>query len=218
LNLLFSTLLSKQLTPAKPKGDLSVLLGSVPEYAPLEVQDGFPIAPVTDTHPYHIVVVAGQECPTESGVPRGLGGGVIRGMKLGQLNRKDKDKDKKEKDKDKDKRDDKEEGELGGVSTTGPSPLSSDKTTSGTGNSGAIGTATVPQPQPQSHLAPGQDDVDSESPELSRAASPALSHTPTLHRHMHPQNVKGWSSMLDGELRSFPRHFFYNGMLVCLDQ
>jgi hypothetical protein len=34
---------------------------------------------VEDAHPYHIVVVAGQEVPTHSGVPRGLAG-VTKGL------------------------------------------------------------------------------------------------------------------------------------------
>lgn len=151
----------------------------MPEYFPLEVDDGFPTVPITDAHPYHIVVVAGQECPTESGVPRGLGGGVIRGMKLGQQHRKDKDKDKKG---DKDKEVVKDD--LDAAAST-PTP-------------GSIDKSTTP-----AHLAP--DDTatptaeSGESTEVSRAASPALGHTPTLHRHAHPPGVKGWSSMLDGE-------------------
>jgi hypothetical protein len=166
----------------QPKGDLSVLLGSVPEYSPLETDDGFPTVPITDAHPYHIVVVAGQECPTESGVPRGLGGGVIRGMKLGQQNRKDKKADK-------DKEILKDDPD---TAASTPTPGATDKPSHST-------------PVP-THLAP--DDTatptaeSAESTEVSRAASPALGHTPTLHRHAHPPGVKGWSSMLDGELRS----------------
>jgi hypothetical protein len=32
------------------------------------------------THPYHIIIVASQETPTQSGVPRGLGGGITKGL------------------------------------------------------------------------------------------------------------------------------------------
>ncbi|KZT55519.1 DNase I-like protein [Calocera cornea HHB12733] len=57
-----------------PHGDLRALLGSVPPHVPLEVRDGsLPPLPTDDDHPFHIVIVAGQECPTHSGIPMGLG-------------------------------------------------------------------------------------------------------------------------------------------------
>jgi hypothetical protein len=66
----------------QPKGDLSVLLGDVPAYEPSIARDavaGLPKLPIENVHPYHVVVFAAQECPTPSGVPRGLGG-VMKGV------------------------------------------------------------------------------------------------------------------------------------------
>ncbi len=65
----------------QPKGDLSVLLGGpIPPYEPPDRNDpdafgtaGIPRLSVNNAHPYHIVVVAGQECPTDSGCPKGSG-------------------------------------------------------------------------------------------------------------------------------------------------
>jgi hypothetical protein len=83
----------------QPKGDLAVLLGTVPTYDPPQdvEKDKVPQLPVENKHPYHIVVIAGQECPTPSGVPRGLGG-VMKGMSVRVGHRK-KDKEEKESDK-----------------------------------------------------------------------------------------------------------------------
>ncbi|EJT46292.1 hypothetical protein A1Q1_05121 [Trichosporon asahii var. asahii CBS 2479] len=61
-------------------GDLSVLLGHVPPYEAPEKTDELCELPVENKHPYHIVVVAAQECPTPSGVPRGLGAGLRKGV------------------------------------------------------------------------------------------------------------------------------------------
>ncbi|KZV62675.1 DNase I-like protein [Peniophora sp. CONT] len=61
-----------------PKGDLTELLGPVPPYTPrLPLNDphAFPYLPEDGEHPYHLVVVAGQECPSLSGLPMGLGAG-----------------------------------------------------------------------------------------------------------------------------------------------
>ncbi|KAJ6513431.1 inositol polyphosphate phosphatase [Mycena sanguinolenta] len=59
-----------------PKGDLEELLGKVPSYtAPDVPPTGFPQLPPDDRHPYHLVVVAGQECPSMLGIPMGLGAG-----------------------------------------------------------------------------------------------------------------------------------------------
>ncbi|KAF8150564.1 Endonuclease/exonuclease/phosphatase [Crassisporium funariophilum] len=79
-----------------PKGDLEELLGKVPFYtAPTAKPEGFPELPNDEKHPYHLVVVAGQECPTPSGIPMGL----AAGFKI-----LDKDRDKsKDSDKDPDK-------------------------------------------------------------------------------------------------------------------
>ncbi|KAF9493363.1 DNase I-like protein [Pleurotus eryngii] len=71
-----------------PKGNLEELLGGVPLYtkAKTESTSGLPNLPSEDVHPYHIVVVACQECPSSSGIPMGLGAGF-------KLIDKDKDKD-----------------------------------------------------------------------------------------------------------------------------
>lgn len=79
-----------------PKGEIEELLGKVPVYSGPTVQPGaFPYLLHDGNHPYHLVVVAGQECPTPSGIPMGL----TAGFKI-----LDKDRDKsKEFDKDHDK-------------------------------------------------------------------------------------------------------------------
>ncbi|KAJ8462988.1 hypothetical protein ONZ51_g10550 [Trametes cubensis] len=73
-----------------PKGDVEELLGSVPISNPaLPPKDAsaptsLPAFPLNAKHPYHIVIVAGQECPSASGIPMALGAGF-------KLNSKDKD-------------------------------------------------------------------------------------------------------------------------------
>ncbi|TIB64181.1 hypothetical protein E3P77_03219 [Wallemia ichthyophaga] len=59
------------------KGDLEVLLGHVPPFVPNSSSnphpDRLPQLDCDDAHPYHLVVVAGQECPTTSNIlPRGF--------------------------------------------------------------------------------------------------------------------------------------------------
>lgn len=82
-----------------PKGDLEELLGGVAPYDGDKQGNGytstFPQMSTEPAHPYHLVVIAGQECPSSSGIPMGLGAGI----KIGAA-----DKDR-EKDKDKDDRD-----------------------------------------------------------------------------------------------------------------
>ncbi|KAF5367443.1 hypothetical protein D9758_003808 [Tetrapyrgos nigripes] len=59
-----------------PKGDLEELFGKVPTYTPSKSPDSsptFPCFPLEDDHPYHLIIVAGQECPSTSGLPMGLG-------------------------------------------------------------------------------------------------------------------------------------------------
>jgi hypothetical protein len=103
------------------QGDLKELLGQVPTYtSPVEEQSstGLPHLSHDPEHAYHLIVMcvvfrflyslchscfmslsAGQECPSLSGIPLGLGAG----FKLGSGDKeKEKEKDK-EKDKDKDK-------------------------------------------------------------------------------------------------------------------
>jgi hypothetical protein len=76
----------------KPKGDLSVLLGNIPPYTSSAATSSLPQLPVENAHPYHLVVIAGQECPTHSGMPRGVGGGLMKGVHVRPSHRKDKDK------------------------------------------------------------------------------------------------------------------------------
>ena len=60
------------------QGDLTELLGPVTPYTPrLPLNDphAFPYLPEDADHPYHLVIVAGQECPGLSGLPMGLGAG-----------------------------------------------------------------------------------------------------------------------------------------------
>ena len=85
-----------------------MLLGDVPAYEPTVARDaveGLPLLPIENVHPYHIVVFAAQECPTPSGVPRGLGGGLMKGVGLQNpqaLFRSTKEKEKEGGGKDKD--------------------------------------------------------------------------------------------------------------------
>ncbi|KAH9178371.1 DNase I-like protein [Lactarius sanguifluus] len=88
-----------------PKGDLQELLGEVPVSTPPPSDEhpstNLPRLANDSNHTYHLVVIAGQECPSLSGIPLGLGG-----FKLGSG---DKEKDKeKDKDRDKEKEKDRE--------------------------------------------------------------------------------------------------------------
>ncbi|KAH9848408.1 DNase I-like protein [Lenzites betulinus] len=69
-----------------PKGDVEELLGSVSlSNPPLPSEDtpaDLPSFPLNADHPYHVVVVAGQECPSASGIPMAFGAGF-------KLNNKD---------------------------------------------------------------------------------------------------------------------------------
>ncbi|KAI0350062.1 DNase I-like protein [Trametes cingulata] len=71
-----------------PKGDVEELLGSVPvsnpALPPPPASSDLPAFPANPDHPYHVVIVAGQECPSASGIPMALGAGF-------KLNSKDKD-------------------------------------------------------------------------------------------------------------------------------
>ncbi|KAG6820311.1 hypothetical protein H0H93_002398 [Arthromyces matolae] len=74
------------------KGDLEELLGKVPLWSPSSSTPPttIPLFPLEASHPYHLVVVAGQECPSLSGIPMGLGAG------LNKLIDKDKDREARE--------------------------------------------------------------------------------------------------------------------------
>jgi hypothetical protein len=59
------------------QGELEELLGKVPAYTGPTCPPGtFPSLPPGSDHPYHFVVVAGQECPSSSGIPMALGAGI----------------------------------------------------------------------------------------------------------------------------------------------
>ncbi|THH30619.1 hypothetical protein EUX98_g3589 [Antrodiella citrinella] len=80
-----------------PKGDLEELLGSSraadPAYIPLDAQTTIPDLPADDEL-YHLVVVACQECPTVSGIPRGLGAPEFKRKERGDRDKsKEKDRD-----------------------------------------------------------------------------------------------------------------------------
>ncbi len=61
-----------------------MLLGDIPAsaYEILPKSDDLPELPLEDAHPYHVVVFAAQECPSASGMPRGLGGSLMKGVGL----------------------------------------------------------------------------------------------------------------------------------------
>ncbi|PIL29893.1 hypothetical protein GSI_08102 [Ganoderma sinense ZZ0214-1] len=69
-----------------PKGDCQELLGSVPPFVPTaspqELPQSLPTFSTSPDHPHHFVVVAGQECPSASGIPMAFGAGF-------KLNNKD---------------------------------------------------------------------------------------------------------------------------------
>jgi hypothetical protein len=74
-------IVSWNLGDSLPKGELNQLFGDIPNYeAPERLLTSLPDFGKQDGHPYHIVVIANQECPTQSGVPRGLGGGITKGL------------------------------------------------------------------------------------------------------------------------------------------
>ncbi|KAJ7475671.1 inositol polyphosphate phosphatase [Mycena latifolia] len=85
-----------------PKGDLEELLGKVPSYTTPDVPPArsFPQLPVDDQHPYHLVVIAGQECPSMSGIPMGLGAGF---KFMDRERDRDRDADRGERAKERDK-------------------------------------------------------------------------------------------------------------------
>ncbi|KAF8318496.1 DNase I-like protein [Clavulina sp. PMI_390] len=60
-----------------PSGDLEQLLGKIPAYQPCPFDPAHIIPDLGEgeEHPYHILVVAGQECPSLSGLPMAFGAG-----------------------------------------------------------------------------------------------------------------------------------------------
>ncbi|WVQ78224.1 hypothetical protein IAT38_000307 [Cryptococcus sp. DSM 104549] len=163
---------------ALPKGDLSVLLGHVPPYEHQSPSSsGVPALPTENAHPYHIVVVAGQECPTPSGAPRGLGGGLMKGVTL-RHKKEGKDKDKEKKEKGKEDKDEKER--------------SREEISEGHDKEREDGAASK-----SPDVGPEEDERELEA---RRASSPMTPHTPFLHRHPHQVVPRGWSQMLDDYL------------------
>lgn len=77
---------------------MSVLLGKVPKYEP-RPGEGLPQFDLVEGHPYHVVVVAAQECPTPSGMPRGLGGTLMKGVGLQKSEAYKRDKEERDKEK-----------------------------------------------------------------------------------------------------------------------
>lgn len=73
----------------------------MPPYEPPPHSDDLPDLPLEDAHPYHVVVFAAQECPTPSGMPRGLGGTLMKGVGLqksaSEAHRREKEEKKDEK-------------------------------------------------------------------------------------------------------------------------
>ncbi|KAH0584979.1 hypothetical protein H2248_008249 [Termitomyces sp. 'cryptogamus'] len=88
-----------------PKGDLEEFFGKVPLWSPSSSTSSgtIPNFPLEAVHPYHLVVVAGQECPSLSGIPMGLGAG------LNKLMEKDKNKDRENLEKSRTRHKDKDE-------------------------------------------------------------------------------------------------------------
>ncbi|KAJ3744193.1 inositol polyphosphate phosphatase [Lentinula detonsa] len=76
-----------------PKGNLEELFSKIPLYTPpiASSTPQFPQFKTDADHPYHVILVAGQECPSTSGIPMGLGAG----FKLKEDRDRDKDKDEK---------------------------------------------------------------------------------------------------------------------------
>ncbi|KLT43327.1 DNase I-like protein [Cutaneotrichosporon oleaginosum] len=93
-----------------PKGDLSVLLGDIPASA-YDIPargDELPELPIEDAHPYHIVVFAAQECPSASGMPRGLGGSLMKGVGLQKSEAARREREDKKEEQEEKRRQDKE--------------------------------------------------------------------------------------------------------------
>ncbi len=152
---------------------MTVLLGKVPPYQAQTPSSGLPALPIENKHPYHIVVVAGQECPTPSGVPRGLGGGLLKGVVA--------KKDDKDREKDKDKKGHPED-----------MLASLDK---------AHGSPSVLAGERVEH--PWSDsDSESDENMAHDASSRPTTPTPHPHSPVHHRNAtktKGWSTLLDGK-------------------
>ncbi|ORX39732.1 hypothetical protein BD324DRAFT_606986 [Kockovaella imperatae] len=196
-----------------PKGDLSVLLGDVPTYDGSHPSGPLPMFPTEHGHPYHIVVVAGQECPTHSGVPRGWGGGLMKGVR--GAHKKHKDERQKEGDKavigEEDEEMDEDEGSEAALHVNEVQRLKVEERATAQSNK----CSPLPSPRrPQSPAGNKSDDASSadghcksprvpidddegRSQRLSHSSSMERGHGSLLHRHNHGGGSKGWSTMLD---------------------
>jgi hypothetical protein len=165
-----------------PKGDLEVLYGKIPPYQPPPkpptagaAGGTLPDFGNTDGHPYHLIVIAAQECPTQSGVPRGIAAGVTKGM--GGLREREKMKERER------LRDAKERvKEMGKEMLGKEKPKDKDKEAKDMDSRGDAVVATD----------------DSVSPITNQ-------HTPHHGHHSVHVTVaaRGWSDILEGECRQY---------------
>ena len=163
------------------------MLGDIPTYTAGPSTGSLPRLPIEDVHPYHLVVVCGQECPTHSNVPRGLGGGIIKGVRGSHRKHKEAEKHKVE-----DKLKEAVHGLNGVLEEFDPSagePRRSSDSQDDVGD----GQETEKTP-----LASGPNQVQSKL--LAPSPSVDKSHLHEQKRGQHPQGPKGWSAMLDEHL------------------
>ncbi|KAG8710463.1 hypothetical protein FRC11_004487 [Ceratobasidium sp. 423] len=86
-------IISWNMNDTLPKGDLAALLGVVPPYGSESPNPAASDFQLEDTgHPYHIVVIAGQECPTGL-LPMGMGAVKMERSKDNKLKIKSKEED-----------------------------------------------------------------------------------------------------------------------------
>ncbi|KAJ1307435.1 hypothetical protein OPQ81_001536 [Rhizoctonia solani] len=86
-------IISWNMNDTLPKGDLAALLGVVPPYSSDSPNPAASEFQLEDTgHPYHIIVIAGQECPTGL-LPMGMGAVKMERSKDSKLKVKGKEED-----------------------------------------------------------------------------------------------------------------------------
>jgi len=199
----------------------------------------------TPNHPYHIIIVASQETPTQSGVPRGLGGGITKGL-AGQ-----KEKEKlKERGKERGMREVEKlvgsgsgGGSLGvgmgmgpGTPASKPGSLGSSSVLGMTSvkdqsdlETSALSPTQIPTPQfpfpsprsgsgsTQGAEGAGPSSLGATGTNVVGAGMGVLPPTTPHHGH-HTGHVnvnvgggKGWSEILEGEFRGFPRFSAFSG-------
>lgn len=140
-----------------------------------------------DTHPYHIVVVAGQECPTASGIHRGIGGGLMKGMSV----RHGKHRHSK----------DEKEGMAETMDSQGFRELAVPMEEGGEGTSSGSRTPAVASDVEYTDDGASFRTTTPVMPN-SAAATPGGGSVPPPQPHMHKHHNKeprdkGWSQMLD---------------------